>query len=315
MKKGKKGLFQSILLVLLGLLVLLSMVPFQPREPETLEISVLFLQRDSGLWDNIRLGMEQAAADQGAELRFLSVSYDGEETDGAQLLLREAADGTDAVIIAPAIEQELEPILEEASANCPILTFSQGMDHTLLDFSPGGEEVSRMLINMALEDGREGTFLLLSESGTGLDDQRVIFAESYLRQQGIEPVRLSVRQNESRRLARTLETMDPDCVICPEAGLTYALCQHWMKEQESAPDYRFYGMGVTEPAARCLESGVIRGLVGCSDYASGYLICESAALAARGKEIEWEGELPLYAIGKEELDERSYQKLFFPVLP
>lgn len=69
----RRHIFQMGVLSLFGMGVLLSMVAFDPpglhRKQELLSLSVILRGADSASWP-ARQGMEQAAVDLGAELRF-----------------------------------------------------------------------------------------------------------------------------------------------------------------------------------------------------------------------------------------------------
>ena len=71
----RKVLLQLVvpLLSLCVLFLLLTVDPVRSGQPQRLlEISVLYRQSDASAWSVVRQGMEQAAVDLNAELRFLA---------------------------------------------------------------------------------------------------------------------------------------------------------------------------------------------------------------------------------------------------
>ena len=91
-----RTMLQMSILVALGLGVLFSLVAFdQPgrQDTELLEVSVIIREADSTGWSAARQGMEQAAADLGAELRFLTLSQSNSAEEQRSLLAREVDRG------------------------------------------------------------------------------------------------------------------------------------------------------------------------------------------------------------------------------
>lgn len=89
MKKRRSALIQLAILTALGAAVALTLLLPQMsglhRRPQPLELSVIIREQDSSFWTNTRMGMEQAAGELGAELRFLTLATanDGREPVGA----------------------------------------------------------------------------------------------------------------------------------------------------------------------------------------------------------------------------------------
>ena len=110
----RKVLLQLVvpLLSLCVLFLLLTMDPGRSgQSQQMMEISVLYRQSDTSTWSVVRQGMEQAAVDLNAELRFLTPAGDS-AAEQTELLSREAETGTDAVLLIPA---DREALAEAAS--------------------------------------------------------------------------------------------------------------------------------------------------------------------------------------------------------
>ena len=101
---SRKVLFQLVL-PLIGLSILFWLLAFAPGErknqPALLEMSVILRDGD-GAVSTMRRGMEQAAVDLNVELRFLTPSADNSAIEQTQLLERETAGGTQAILLLPA---------------------------------------------------------------------------------------------------------------------------------------------------------------------------------------------------------------------
>ena len=106
----RKVLLQLVvpLLSLCVLFLLLTMDPVRSAQPQRLlEISVLYRQSDASTWSVVRQGMEQAALDLNAELRFLTITGQDPAAEQQELLEREKETGTDAVLLIPADREAL----------------------------------------------------------------------------------------------------------------------------------------------------------------------------------------------------------------
>ena len=161
MKKKGDTAWQMIVLGLLAAAMVVSlMIPeslLTPAGPKRVEISILLRQGDSAVWATARQGMEQAAEDLGAELRFLTLEAE-EGADQVELLRRQADMGVDAAVVIPAdcaaLEQQLDgwqalPVVTLESrvegarafvpgdARCPVRCCS-GMPFPAARARPGG---------------------------------------------------------------------------------------------------------------------------------------------------------------------------------
>ena len=127
----RKILLQLVvpLLSLCVLFLLLTMEPVQSGQPaQLLEISVLYRQSDASTWSVARQGMEQAALDLNAELRFLTPAGEDAAAEQQALLEREADTGTDAVLLIPADREALaETVRQITAAGTPVVTLETDM--------------------------------------------------------------------------------------------------------------------------------------------------------------------------------------------
>ena len=93
MKGRRSALIHLAILAALGAAVVLTLLLPQlsdlHRRPQPLELSVIIREQDSSFWTNARMGMEQAAGELGAELRFLTLSTANDGREQWELLLRE----------------------------------------------------------------------------------------------------------------------------------------------------------------------------------------------------------------------------------
>ena len=111
--------------------VLVSLMTFDQagrRDPELLEVSVIIREADNTGWSAARQGMEQAAADLGAELRFLTLSRAGQRGGAAQPAgPRGGGRSADAVVLVPADAQALGPDVTKGGGGTAVVTMESDL--------------------------------------------------------------------------------------------------------------------------------------------------------------------------------------------
>lgn len=149
MKDRRNGIIQLAILVTLGAAVLLSLaapdLEGRDRGREPVEVSVLIRSADSGLWANTRLGMEQAAGDLGAELRFLTPGADNDREEQKELLCREVERGTDALVLAPVDPADLGAEWAALAGDTPTVTLESELPGAVALITPDNEALGRAL--------------------------------------------------------------------------------------------------------------------------------------------------------------------------
>lgn len=303
MKTGKSGLIQGGILAALGLTALLSLVIPQllrgQRDPQLLSLSVMLRDSDSSGWAIARQGMEQAADELGAELRFLTLAEAGDSGEQEAILLREIDGGAAALVAVPADPAALSAALDRWLLVCPVVTLESPMEGAAGTVAPDNALLGRQLAQALLEDWDEGEVLLLDTAGscTGISD-RLAAAEETLAGAGV-PLR---RVGELPEGARW--------VMAFESAATLRTAER--KEAEGR-DFALYGVGAATAVTAQLERGNIAAMAAWSDYAAGYLAVRRAVGAVRGEEGK-PAVLPFSVLRKEDIYAPENQKLLFPVM-
>lgn len=317
MKIMKRNLIQLAILCLLGASVALTLIlpelPGMARPLRTLEISVLVREADTALWSNARLGMEQAAGDLGAELRFLTPALDNDHGAQTVLLLREAKVGTDALVVIPADPSGLATFLDAQSIIVPVVTMESPIPGGAACITPENESLGRALAEACLEDRPRGGVLLLDTAGrsTGVASRLDACAE-VLKNAG-EPffIRHTSAESLLDDLAAMLSETGAGAVITFEYAATEALAAG---SDELSGFLWLYGVGTAGTVAVCLERNTITATAAWSDYAAGYLAVQAAIQAARKESHPEPPQLRFTIVRGEDIYEPDNQKLLFPVM-
>lgn len=300
----KSNLVEIVLLGVLGALALLTLIiPQLLRDrdgPRLLSLSVLLRDTENSNWPVTRQGMEQAADELGAELRFLTLTVPNDSREQEELLRREVEGGADSLVAIPADPEALHLALLRLSDPCPVVTLECAMEGGAGLVSPDNEQVGRRLAEALLEDWDSGQVLLLN-AGSACPEaaSRLEAAREVLTGHGV-PV----------RTADALPEEEGRWVMAFESGSTYQAAEHREAEGRS---FALYGVGASTAIITQLEKGTIAAIAAWSDYAAGYLAVRQAVQAVR----EWPqtpDSLPFSIVRGEDIYAPENQKLLFPVM-
>lgn len=305
MKSRRSNLIQIGILAVLGLAVVLSLLIPQlfrgRREPQLLSLSVMLRDTDSSGWTVAREGMEQAADEMGAELRFLTLAAAGDSAEQEALLLREIEGGAAALVAVPADPEALSAALDRWLVVCPTVTLESPMEGAAGVVAPDNAALGRQLAAALLEDWTGGEVLLLDTAGRcgGVAD-RLAAAEAALAEAEV-PV---------RRAESLPEGDGASWVMAFEPSATQRSAE---KKEAEGRSFALYGVGTAAAITAQLERGNITAMAAWSDYAAGYLAVRRAAEAARGEEGTLTA-LPFFILRREDIYAPENQKLLFPIM-
>ncbi|MGI5963842.1 MAG: sugar ABC transporter substrate-binding protein [Lawsonibacter sp.] len=315
MRHRRSALIQLGILVLLGASVVLSLVLPQlsvsGREHQPMEVSVIIREADSSPWSNVRLGLEQAAGDYGAELRFLTLSRTNDGSEQADLVRREAEGGADALVVVAADPENLATQLPQGVGNCPVVCMESMVEGCKLTVAPDNQRLGEELARAVLEDWTGGVVLLLDTGGnsTGVSD-RLTAAKQILQQAGV-PVETRIARVSA--LVNVLSALVAETsavrIMTFEASATEQVI---LAKENAALLQPLYGVGVSSGVASALERGDVAAIAAWSDYAAGYLAVEGAVHLAQGEEYSADA-LPVSIVRGEDIYEPDHEKLLFPV--
>lgn len=300
----KNNLVEIVLLGVLGALALLTLIIPQllrdRDEPRLLSLSVLLRDPENSNWPVKRQGMEQAADELGAELRFLTLTVPNDSREQEELLRREVEGGADALIAIPADPESLRAALLRLPDPCPVVTLECGMEDGAGVVSPDNEQVGRRLAEALLEDWDGGQVLLLSAGG-GCPEaaSRLEAAREVLAGHGVPVLLADGPPEEAGRW-----------VMAFEPGSTRQAAEYKEAEERS---FALYGVGASTAITARLEKGTIAAIAAWSDYAAGYLAVQQAVQTVRERPQAPE-ELPFSIVRGEDIYAPENQKLLFPVM-
>lgn len=304
-QKGYRAWQMIVLGLLAAAMVVSLMIPeslLTPPGPKRVEISILLRQGDSVVWSTARQGMEQAAEDLGAELRFLTLEAEGGGSSQVELLRRQAEMDVDAAVVIPADCAALEQLLDDWQG-LPVVTLESQVEGARAFVGTDDEAVGRMLAQQVAGSCQSSGRVLLVDtfSGCAGPSRRLESAKTALETAGFASEVCSELTAEILEGAAAVLCFEP--VSLEQAAALAAQC-------EAAP--LVYGAGVSASVVASLETGGIAAAIAWSDYAAGYLAVSQAAAAARGEQAESQT-LPVTLVKEGETYDKDHQRLLYPV--
>ena len=317
----KRKVMLQLVVPLLGLCVLFLLLAMEPeqsrRGTELVEVSVVLRQEDTTLWATARQGMEQAAADLGAELRILTLDSAGSAEEQVSLLQQEVSGGAGVLVLVPADTDVLGSTVEELSGQVPVVTMETNMtDRGACAFvGMDNAALGQALGEAALNGAGAGETVLLVDSVPGANGvtQRLTEASAVLERAGrtVRICRAEAGQSLSEALAAAVGRDRPALLLAFEAGALEAAAGVLEQMEQDPP--LLYGAGATNTIAYALEQGWITAIAAQNEYAAGYLAVEAAVQAARKLPRKTVEPMEFSIVRRENMYNPAHQKLLFPV--
>ena len=308
MKQRRATLVQLLILGVLGAAVLISlMLPSSglfTSSGEVVEISVIFREVDAVHWENTKMGMEQAAQEAGAELRFLYLTRPNDAEEQIEIMRREAVRGAQALIVIPVSDACVETLSKEQS-DLPIISMESCAPGAAACIAPDQAALGSALAQEIIEDGIPNQVLLLDTAVT----QRLDAAQAALEEQGAAVARMKISAEEIKAQSFLWGQKVYDAVVVAEP---FAAQEAAEKKAELGLSQRLYGVGITDAIALALEDETISACAVIGEYASGYLAVQQALRAVSGEDAQSQT-MPFSIVRGEDFNELSSQKLLFPV--
>ena len=306
MRDRKNTTVEIAILGVLGAFALLCLAAPQllrDREPrQLLSVSVLLRDTDSSGWTVARQGMEQAADELGAELRFLTLASYSDSGEQNELLLREIDGGAEGLVVVPADAGALRDALLQRDGACPVVALESAVEGCAGVVAPDNALLGRRLAQALLEDWDGGGVLLLEPApGCAGVVQRLEAAQAALEEAGV-PAR---RAPELPR-----DGLDGKWVLAFDPSSTQQAAE-WKAAEQRA--FALYGVGSSTAITAHLEQGTIAAIAAWSDYAAGYLAVRQVVESPRGAEEEL-APLAFSILRKEDIYAPENQKLLFPIM-
>ncbi|MCC8027340.1 MAG: substrate-binding domain-containing protein [Clostridium sp.] len=313
------GLFGGAL-VLLFLLSSTDLI-IKEKKAEIYPVSVIINHTNDEYFQNYKKGMEQAAREYNADVRFITMYEAGSGAGQMELAEREAREGAAAIILAPARAYGDGWELETLAYACPFILLGPQVEEDLPVCSISVDEraAGAMLGKAIAEQPGSASTVYVFTQGIGRGACRQVYGGlvSALREEGCQV--LLCDKEEGQDFGSKLEEL-----IYPGSGKITAAALDIESLTELSgiiggrsgyPEHvaGLYGVGSSTYVLNQMDKGLIKGVVAYSSYDEGYLSIKQAVEAARQGAKKESITLEAFYIEKEDIHSSKFEKMLYPM--
>ena len=318
-KRGKLFLFLYMLFLLVLFLMCSTDLIIREPENEIYQIAVIIEDARDDNYGNFRKGMDQAAVEFHADVRFITLYEKLDAAQQLELIRREQQDGADALIIAPVDEEKVAGVLAQKQVTIPVVLLGaelpgeESAGTIAADYQKMGEQIAAQI----LDDTPEGcpVLFLAGERGKLAGNKEFMEkAVEALTENG--RVCKAVTETEETQLRSSIEALAVEEAVIvaddPEMlTMTAALLADdpFLRERVKG----LYGRGATMPILNYLDRGVISGVCVTDEFSTGYFSVYMAVQELEGLGSRTSKIMEPYYIEKADLRESPFEKMLFPI--
>lgn len=318
-KSGKIAIFiYVIFLVVLFLMCSTDLIIREP-EKEVNQIAVIIEDARDDNYGNFRKGMDQAAVELNADVRFITLYDKMDEEQQMELIGREQQDGADALIIVPVDEAKVRDMLSGKQVSIPVVLLGTEESEEnaagiiSINYQQMGRKVAEGMVNR-MPEGCPAVLLAEPDGLSAVSEYFLDGAEEVLKGSGHACQRIV--PDDEERYEKALGMSDekeaaylagsPE-ILSEAAGI--------LAENTSFTDHiqGLYGRGNTLAILGALDEGTITGICVTDEFSRGYFGVYMAVQALEGTENREPLVLDSYYIEKEDLRKPEYEKMLYPM--
>lgn len=324
---GKEKWLWIISAVALVLLFLASSTDLLIKEEEIkiYPVSVIINDTSDDHYVNFRKGMDQAAMELHADVRFITLYDTGSWMQQKDLILREEKDGAEALVIEPVDEKAASIVLSSQRIHIPIVYLNgekpaeteEDAGSLSFDFYDLGRQMGEAVLRN--HSGAAPVCLLGVQQTDTVSSQFRDGILSVLEPAGCEITWHHWKPEEEDSLRYELMKAtewgrDPSVVIALDP-------RSLLKAADVMADSRFsasgiaglYGRGTAVPILNHLDRGRITGLCVTDDFTAGYLSVKMAVDRINNMIPDETPVLKSAYIERENLHQTEYEKMLYPI--
>lgn len=318
-KRGKLLIF--VYIIFLTVLFLMCSTDLIIREPEKEIYQIAVIIEDAGddNYGNFRKGMDQAAIEFNADVRFITLYEKLNAEQQMELISREQQDGVDALVVVPVDERRMADMLEEKRLSAPVVILGSetvernAAGSVVVDYRKMGEQLAEQMLGRIPEDCPV-ILLREDESRSTMSDDFLKGADTVLQSSGRESLTLAVGGETVYK--KIPESLDEDkLVILAESPEILSETAQILAENPgfSGRVQGLYGRGNTLSISGSLDRGLITGVCVTDEFGRGYYSVRMAVEALEGRKTQKTMVMDSYYIEKKDLREPKYEKVLFPM--
>lgn len=320
MKKMSENKSLIAVIALLAVFVLITLYTSAPRssDKDMKHISMIVYGDDADRWANMREGAYLVSSEKNAKLNLLTTLAEDDPEEQKEIIERELADGTDALIIAPCASREIKEYIDSMNLRIPVVYLETMEDASPVDVSIAVDDYGmgyELGENLVLEESGIVTVAVLS-GNTDRDSIR-------LREEGFRDaidgkvgkiIDWSGKSSEAVRDVRTyiqkeIVSEATDVIVSFDNLTTDALLDALSNLNQTC---KIYAVSTSNHAVYDLYNGEIRVLEFPDEFSMGYLAAMYALDPDYAKGRYSHNRIEFRSVRKENMYSEENQTLLFP---
>ena len=322
MTRQKETLLWILFAGVLAVLFLLSSTDLiiKEQEKEIYSISLIVEETRDDNYVNFRKGVDRAAIEMHADVRFITLYTAGNSSQQMDLILREQQDGAQALIVSPVLQSELLDALAGGQILKPVVVLgSDPAGGKMAAIAPDYYDMGVQLAGEVMaEQPPEAPVYLFSEAL--VSEKAGMFRDGICAALKAGGYHYEIYQKASPDGFR--ERLE-DAVGAGEDGIVLiALDAESLTESAAVlAEFRIhasfvaglYGRGSTIAILNYLDKEIITGVCVYDNFSSGYLSVRMAIDAISGQTNHEPVRMESYYIKKADLKNPEYEKKLYPI--
>lgn len=318
---GKKSkiliICYMLFLIVLFLMCSTDLIIREP-EKEVYQVAVIIEDVQDDHYGNFRKGMDQAAIEFNADVRFITLYEKMNAKQQIELIHREQLDGVDALIVAP-VEEEEVALLAGKQGAVPFVLLSAGetQEKAVASIFVDYRKMGGQLAENMLERIPENALVLAIEEPfekNAVGNSFLGGAAAVLENSGRKYRTIELGDEEAYQELLTVSAEQEIVLLAGSQDILSAAAEMLAQNREAVPNVRgLYGYGNTLSVLNYLDKGIISGICVTDEFSRGYFSVYMAIQELEGKVAETPLEMDSYYIEREDLRKPEYEKLLFPV--
>ncbi len=327
MINGKEKWLWVLSAVVLVILFLASSTNLLIKEGKKVvhPISIIVGNMTDDNYVNFRKGMDRAALELHADVRFITLYSEGNWPQQLELIQREERDGAQALVIAPADAQAASSVLTRQRVHVPIVFLNGDMR--------SADQVDACNLTFDYFDlGRQTGEAIVRNHGTGTEvrllglQKQDAVSETYrdgllsaLEQAGCIITRHHWNPDKEGSFAAAVEHMaqengEPVVIAALDSQTLLKVADVRADEADGLLEIAgLYGRGTAVPILNHLDRGRITGLCITDDFTAGYLSVKTAVDRIGNMVTEESITLDSAYIEQDDLRRSEYEKMLYPI--
>jgi len=291
-KKKRKMVIFLVLILIFSFFPLFSDILWVEKNKEIYNISVIIRGKNTESWEIMKQGIDQAALEMNAEIRFITLSEENSVDEQTELINREINNGTDAILISPVDYEKMVESIEIAISKVPVILIESTINSkkNLAYISCNNYEMGVSLAEEVIQNGNTRSKISIIASNlecSSINERYNGFKDTINKTNNTyNLLELYVDEKVAyNKIMSLFEKNTSDVIIAFDAETLEIIGETKKNLNRTNSDIEVYGIGSTSKIISLLEEKIINSIGVQNEFNIGYLGVKNAVDMLMGKKI------------------------------